>query len=642
MIRVAIPFLLALSATASHGQWTFASGTSGQRLNSLTARGSEIIAGGENGTAYRSRDDGRSWSAFSVDAALETFALSGEVLLAGTQAGIRRLAPGDSVFKRSSLGITESFRVVVAAQGRYAFAGGDWGIYRSADQGLTWSLSTQGLSDSIFSLAADSAEIVAIARNGRAYRSVDSGASWTRAAAIPGSAEDLRRCQGRTFASHGSAVLRLAGDGSGWDTVFNFAPGNYAARLFHLGSELYAFNGDGLHRSVDLGASWMRISRFFGAGLSLSGLVERGPYLYAGSSAGMYRSQDRGATWIGIHRGLAVGPARRQLAFLGDTLLAIGPGHLLISTDSGATWSARDSSLFSIYYTTLATEAGHLYVGTWGHGVLHSTDGGRTWDPAGTGLPAGKSIDGLFPRGNTLLAFVDGYKLYRSADRGATWNTAQNGIPGDVAPRDLHAMGDTFFLGTTEGTYRSVDGGGTWGRTGAGGANGYEVTRLAGQDGSLYAYGRDPSQGIGDGLHVSRNQGRDWTRIPMNGLRDTVLSDLKAYGPSLFAVTDSGLYRSPDGGRTWTAIDEGLDVRATSANSLWIHGGTVYTNAGGLWKRPLSDFGPVSMAGEGLRRENRGPARPRPMLHGGRMTVPVPVPGKRDPEWFDMRGSRAF
>lgn len=646
MIRPAVPLLAGLAFSAALAQWKPASGPAGVRLQTIAARGSEIFAAQEESTspyaqrtAYRSRDEGRTWTAMPLDAAIGTFAFCGDVLLAGTRQGVRRLAPGDSAFRRSSSGIAESFRVVVAAQGRFAFAGGDWGVYRSADEGLTWAPSGSGLSDSISALAADSVEIVAAAFNGHVYHSRDSGATWARWADLPAYATDLGRCQGRTFASGYYAALRLSQDGSRWDTVFAYAKGYYTGHIYPLGSDLFAHNGDGLRISADAGATWTRVSQVFGERVGLTGLARLGAYTYASSSAGIFRSPDRGATWIGMNqgKGLSVGPAENALAFQGDTLFSIGAGLLRFSIDSGASWSTRDSASGKLQFTSLASGSGFLFAGTYGTGVLRSRDAGRTWDPSGPGLPDGQPIDKLFLGPKSLLAYAASNGLYRSTDLGATWKAAQTGLA-NTQWQSLRAMGDTLLLGTTAGIYASRDGGAGWWKTGGSGKGNYNARCLATQGRSAYAYVQDaPWDSIPGGLYFSRNLEGAWTRIPMRGLRDTVLTDIVAYGTTLFAATDSGLYRSADSGLNWTPMNEGLSGRVAFGTVFWIQGTTLYTNVDGLWMRPLSDFGPVESLG-GAVSGSRVRRRPGLLPRGGGILVSVPGGPGRKPSRFDVRG----
>jgi len=80
--------------------------------------------------------------------------------------------------------------------------------------------------------------------------------------------------------------------------------------------------------------------------------------------------------------------------------------------------------------------SGYMYVGTanTGQGVYRSTNNGKTWEPANTGLNATDIWDlAVHPRGDILLSatlvFGSPYNgIYRSTDHGANWTQLQTEI----------------------------------------------------------------------------------------------------------------------------------------------------------------------------------------------------------------------
>jgi photosystem II stability/assembly factor-like uncharacterized protein len=65
---------------------------------------------------------------------------------------------------------------------------------------------------------------------------------------------------------------------------------------------------------------------------------------------------------------------------------------------------------------------GTLLAGSYGGGIMRSTDGGRNWDPAGPTAPTVRFLDhDVSDPGITLLAGTEPARLYRSADGGASW-----------------------------------------------------------------------------------------------------------------------------------------------------------------------------------------------------------------------------
>ncbi|MFI1809671.1 RICIN domain-containing protein [Streptomyces sp. NPDC020422] len=140
-----------------------------------------------------------------------------------------------------------------------------------------------------------------------------------------------------------------------------------------------------------------------------------------------YRSTDRGASWsrVGGLGGDAVVVADRSSA---RTFYALSGGTLHASTDGGATFTARAGNLpAGGRLTAVPGVAGDLWITGGGQGLLHSTDGGRTFAPLTTvrsasALGFGKAAPGASYQALYLIGTVkDVTGVFRSTDRGATW-----------------------------------------------------------------------------------------------------------------------------------------------------------------------------------------------------------------------------
>lgn len=194
-------------------------------------------------------------------------------------------------------------------------------------------------------------------------------------------------------------------------------------------------------------------------------------------------------------------------------------------------------------------------------GLYKTTDGGETWTHiTGGGTLLGKNVSGVAPRGNVIVISVDtadvnaipNLGIWRSTDGGATFtqisvgNGAATGLPGGVthdlagdAANPARLFTSVVFanlVGGTNGVYRSLDTGATWTKVSnaamdalliSGGANGTANVEFAvGNNNNVYA--------------AFANAGRL-----------------------------SGLFRSGDGGTTWTAMDR----PRTGPNNVGIHPG---------------------------------------------------------------------
>ncbi|WP_405705766.1 RICIN domain-containing protein [Streptomyces sp. NBC_00069] len=140
-----------------------------------------------------------------------------------------------------------------------------------------------------------------------------------------------------------------------------------------------------------------------------------------------YRSTDKGASWSKVS-GLgadAVVVADRSSA---GTFYSLAGGTLYASTDGGATFSARAANLPADgRLKAVPAVAGDLWIAGGGQGLLHSTDGGRTFTrlapvKSASALGFGKAAPGASYQALYLIGTVkDVTGVFRSTDKGATW-----------------------------------------------------------------------------------------------------------------------------------------------------------------------------------------------------------------------------
>ncbi|MFC1465848.1 MAG: WD40/YVTN/BNR-like repeat-containing protein [Candidatus Brachytrichaceae bacterium NZ_4S206] len=141
---------------------------------------SEVVwAGGANGGLYRSRNGGRAWREAGhglPDAAIQCLAFTSAGLLAGTEAGVFRLADGDAWLPAG----LEALEVnCIVAFGEALLAGTTRGIFRA---GADRQWHPTGLSEPVLALAcaANGVALCGTAHNG-IWRSDDGGRTWQRA-----------------------------------------------------------------------------------------------------------------------------------------------------------------------------------------------------------------------------------------------------------------------------------------------------------------------------------------------------------------------------------------------------------------------------------------------------------------------------
>jgi hypothetical protein len=297
----------------------------------------------------------------------------------------------------------------------------------------------------------------------------------------------------------------------------------------------------------------------------------------------LYRSTDGGQSWqpVAALGGLGV----QAIAFAADGTAYLATGfHLRASTDGGLNWTTVTNP-FSSSISEVAIDPGTgdlwLGIGSALGGstfVIQSTDGGATWTDRSPPLAS--------PRDTTALAFAPGAPLtvyagfsgfpgggglWVSGDGGASWNDRSAGLPA-VPVNDLVwdgaraiVAGGAEFGSQTFGLYASDDGGVTW-------------TPL--HDGtwpSLYTFGldldpNDPAVLLvataQAGVFRSPDGGASWS-FGVAGTAGSTFNTVRfAPGSSTAAFAGAGsrgVFRSGDGGLSFAESSDGLNgVEVTS------------------------------------------------------------------------------
>ena len=240
------------------------------------------------------------------------------------------------------------------------------------------------------------------------------------------------------------------------------------------------------------------------------------------------------------------------------------------------------------------------YLGTPAGALWKSTSGGTTWRSISDALPVtGVGAVAVAPSNPRIVYLGTGSNtlgagVFRSDDGGVTWSHAGLADTKYIAgllvdPRDpdvvLAAAGSGGNFGSmvfynndptpARGVYRSTDGGRTWSHTLA--VDPAAVIDLVWDPsaaGTVYASiggGSQPSPGV----FVSRDEGTTWSRLNGDGLPNAGGLNIAVAPDSsarrLYALAGGrgggGLYRSDDGGGSWTLATDRL---ASAGGHLYV------------------------------------------------------------------------
>jgi photosystem II stability/assembly factor-like uncharacterized protein len=243
------------------------------------------------------------------------------------------------------------------------------------------------------------------------------------------------------------------------------------------------------------------------------------------------------------------------------------------------------------------------YMGATGGGIWKTVDGGATWEPVADDYLTSGSIGAIAVapsdpnvvyvgsgeaciRGNTS----PGDGMYMSTDAGKTWKHA--GLPeaGQIGRVVVHpsnsdivyvaALGHAFGANEERGVFRSKDGGATWENvlyrdenTGAVDLaldpNNPRVIYAAFWQARRMPWGME-SGGPGGGLFKSIDGGDTWTEISRNkGLPKGTLGRIgitisPVNSERVWAIVeaeDGGVFRSDDAGETWSNVNSDRSLR---------------------------------------------------------------------------------
>jgi photosystem II stability/assembly factor-like uncharacterized protein len=265
---------------------------------------------------------------------------------------------------------------------------------------------------------------------------------------------------------------------------------------------------------------------------------------------------DRGLAWIAGTTESANFPTERaQQPAFGDALV-------FSSRDEGATWHAVAGGVGNRDVRAVVIDANNpavIYVSTHGGGVFKTRDRGRRWSAVNNGL-ANLFVDGLVidPTDPArLLAGTDGGGVFRSVDGGATWHQTLGpvGLPvtalaiAPTNPSIVYAGAAARGFGAV---YTSVDGGETWRpRVFTDLVRGLTVDPVTPT--TVYA-------ATNSGLFKSTDGGLTFVFHQMNGFFNAVNTfAIDPASPStVYAGTESGAMKSTDGGVTWNFRNTGL------------------------------------------------------------------------------------
>ena len=285
-----------------------------------------------------------------------------------------------------------------------------------------------------------------------------------------------------------------------------------------------------------------------------------------------------------------------SIEILSEKTLYVGTFNgVFRSTDSGESWTKTNTGIINTYIENLVFFRNALYTIITGDGIVKSADGGNSWVPVNEGLVASEGAT-LTVSGGQLYAATNetNYStqslstagVYRLADDGNSWIPIQRNMRSSKDRIDgvnqLTVSGETFYavgqMGDGARLYRWRVGEDLWMQLRPQDFLGWQPLAVSGSTVYISSMNRR--------LLRSVDEGDRWTDVSQNlpnRAQKIDIYDLTFVGETIYAESSDGVFRSRDGGETWTSIVAGLPDG--NIEMQLVDGTTLYgTNSHGIFR----------------------------------------------------------
>lgn len=464
------------------------------------------------------------------------------------------------------------------------------GTYRSTDNGLTWNMmdfGLQGRTCGPIGYDSTDANILYAVKFRQLWKTSNQGRTWKSVADVKGIGNDdivvdpvnPRKVWIAMTLQAVTPIFSTDNRGISWKPSSKGIPDRSEVRGLHLdlsspvsNRRLYAATNRGFYISRDSGRAWHKMPQLSGEEfLDFVGTVStlHSQIFFAViKGKGIYRSDNSGDSWEQSNNGLPSNGSTCKLLAIAKSnpniiYSVIGVGEIWRSDNGGRQWKkVHDATKDTVADCWITKDLGPAWAGNiLGIAVnpfdandivytdymraCRSSDGGRTWRAlhtrrstngwSSTGLDVTTSYKLTFDPTNSNHQFISNgdIGLIQSNDNGINWQRTVTGVPNlwyntcyDIAidPEDTNVVWGAFS----------------------------RLHDLPHSNGNLSG-----------GICLSRNKGKNWSAckgLP-NAPGTTVQIDPKSNPHSrvLYAgLFTKGVYKSIDGGRTWSNKSRGL------------------------------------------------------------------------------------
>ncbi len=464
--------------------------------------------------------------------------------------------------------------------------------WRTTDGGQTWSSIHSGMIDDsdVFSIYIDPkspSEVFASACSG-IYASKDRGEGWRKLAGIPNTSRRthvIRESpdrEGTIFAGTTMGLFRSPNGGTNWKVLTDTQVNSLAFDPTKPSTMYLAMEYDGVGKTLD-GGDTINLTDDGFVDRQISAMTRAGSALVSvessdGETSGVFVSHDDGSSWTKLRSSRSLGGVHLR-SIVGHPTdehkwIAASPRLLYKTLDGGATWRPLAVKLIVTPAKTEEVSSSSKVSSSRTHAQSRSTTSHTKrviHTKAVTKVLPASEVYGLYAiaHGATnLIAAATESGLLLSDDFGETWTKADLGTDTPVYGLASSSGNDgRLSVKAQTGLYLSKDGGAHWDKS---------AFPLPVGDINAMALAADASAPIlvatRLGLYSSPDSGVTWN-ANASGLNASTVNAVTyaAEGRSAFAVEYGQLFRSEDGGASWSRLP-------TSLHSLPIRQLAVLTN----------------------------------------------------------------
>ena len=601
---------------------------------------------GNDGGVYKTTNGGASWTMLNNGLEITQFYSgavykSGATYHGGTQDNGHLKYSGSGIIWTTVAGGDGGYSAQDQSNSSVMYEEYVWlEMSKSTDGGVNWSSCINGLTDAKddnkclfiapFAMNPENSSVL-VAGSDKVWVTSNSASSWTQSSNVLSSGANVSAV---TVVNATANYLGFAGttDGkifkctsldpaSGIDTWTDITPtGNNSGWVRRIvvdqsdKNKIYAtyagYNTSGtlasrhVWYSTNQGTSWTDISGNL-PNVPVHTLAKdpsSSTTLYVGTETGVYSSTNGGGTWASFNAGMPLYVPTDELVVQSNTkaLFAFTHGRGVFTTSpstSSSEWTVQSSGITTNLVSVKAANQSIVWTAGVGGKVLVTTNGGSNWNSVGGGAIGTNDIYAIEAL-DANTAFVtttptsSSTFIFRTINGGITWTQVYTQSGGFIDAIKMYNASNGIALGDPVGgkwtILKTTDGGATWARIAT---EPTQVGTEASWNNSLSTIG---TTNIWFGTNSNRiyrstDGGMTWSSSSV-AFQNSINIGFSSAQYGIAGADDGSAARTTDGGITWTPVSVGGSGAVTGLSGVGVDffaskGGTVYrsTNRGATW-----------------------------------------------------------